>query len=48
MATEIAGFWKKRVCSDLSLYERLVQVRLKWKKKKEKNDKEKLATSGLG
>jgi hypothetical protein len=41
--TEIAGFWKKHVCPDLSLYETLVQVGFKSKKKKEKSDKEKLA-----
>jgi hypothetical protein len=46
--TEIAGFWKKHVCSDLILYKRLVQVGFKRKKKKEKSDKEKLAASGLG
>jgi hypothetical protein len=46
-ATEIAGFWKKHVCPDLSLYERLVQVGFQRKKKREKGDMEKLATSGL-
>jgi hypothetical protein len=45
--TEIVGFWKKQVCSDLGLYEKLVHVGFKRKKKKEKGDKEKLATSGL-
>jgi hypothetical protein len=43
----MAVFWKKQVCSDLSLYERLVQVGFQRKKKKEKSDKEKLATGGL-
>jgi hypothetical protein len=37
--TEIVGFWKKHVCPDLSLYERLVQVRFK-RKKREKSDME--------
>jgi hypothetical protein len=45
--TEIAGFWKEPVCPDLGLYERLVQVGFKGKKKKEKGDKERIATSGL-
>jgi hypothetical protein len=33
--------------SDLGLYERLVQVGFKRKKKREKNNEEKLAISGL-
>jgi hypothetical protein len=37
--TEIVGFWKKHVCPDLSLYERLVPVRFK-RKKREKSDME--------
>jgi hypothetical protein len=41
--TEIVGFWKKQVCSDLRLYERPVQARFKRKKKREKIDEEKLA-----
>jgi hypothetical protein len=41
--TEIGGFQRKYVCPYLSLYERLVHVGLKRKKKKEKSDKEKLA-----
>jgi hypothetical protein len=45
--TEIARLWKKQVCSDLGLYERLVQVGFKREKKKEKSDKERIATSGL-
>jgi hypothetical protein len=40
-ATEIAGFWKKHVCPDLSLYERPVQVGFQRKKQKEKSDREK-------
>jgi hypothetical protein len=45
--TEIAGFWKKHVRPDLSLYERLMQVGFKRKKKREESDKERIATSGL-
>jgi hypothetical protein len=45
--TEIVGFWKEQVCSDLRLYEGPVQVGLKRKKKRKKSDKERIATSGL-
>jgi hypothetical protein len=45
--TEIAGFWKKHICLDLSIYERLVQVGFNGKKKKEKGDKERISTCGL-
>jgi hypothetical protein len=44
--TEIVGFWKKHVCPDLSLYERLAQVGSK-RKKREKSDKERIAITGL-
>jgi hypothetical protein len=45
--TEIAGFWKKHVHPDLSLYERLVQDGLKRKRKREESGKERIAASGL-
>jgi hypothetical protein len=39
--TEIARFWKKHVCPDLSLHERPVLVGFQRKKQKEKGDREK-------